>query len=186
MVDLYDPTRHPDVLRSKRTANEVLREFLESFDVGGEIEGHVTYKEFEDYYTNLGAATADDDEFECLIRNAWHTSEPSGPAKDVVMAIEVDEPKLVGVRKQEIAKTKGVDSMKSTLQQEAPEEVKRTEAVKTRGSDIMKSTLRQDGLDRCDVGLIWGLDETKGPKTSAYPRKFNPTYASTFSLTHVM
>ena len=78
VMNAFDASRHPDVLAGKRTAQEVLREFLDTFDVGGVLDGKVTYQEFENYYSNLGATIEDDDYFELMIRNAWHISGGEG------------------------------------------------------------------------------------------------------------
>jgi len=37
----YDSTQHPDVLAGKMTAKDAMASFLDTFDVGGEIEGRV-------------------------------------------------------------------------------------------------------------------------------------------------
>jgi hypothetical protein len=78
VIDTYDASKHPDVLAGKKTADEVLREFLDTFDVGGEKDGKVTRNEFENYYTNIGANIDNDDYFELMIRNAWHISGGEG------------------------------------------------------------------------------------------------------------
>jgi Ca2+-binding EF-hand superfamily protein len=80
IVKLYDASKHPDVIAGKRTPESVLREFLETFDVGGEVDGKVTMDEFVNYYTNLGASIDNDDYFELMIRNAWHISGGTGAA----------------------------------------------------------------------------------------------------------
>ena len=68
----YDAKNHPDVKSGKKTEDEVFREFLSTFDVGGVVDGMVTRQEFQNYYTNLGASIDEDDYFELMIRNAWH------------------------------------------------------------------------------------------------------------------
>jgi hypothetical protein len=78
IIGLYDASKHPDVISKKRTATEVLREFLETFDVGGEVDGIVTLSEWENYYANISASIDDDDYFELMIRNAWHISGGEG------------------------------------------------------------------------------------------------------------
>ena len=50
LVGRYDATHHPEVIAGKRTADSVLREFLETFEVGGVIDGKVTKQEFMNYY----------------------------------------------------------------------------------------------------------------------------------------
>ena len=79
-MNRYDASRHPDVLSGKRTPNEILREFLDTFDVGGVKDGKVTRQEFENYYSNVGASIDDDNYFELMIRNAWHISGGEGAA----------------------------------------------------------------------------------------------------------
>jgi Ca2+-binding EF-hand superfamily protein len=74
----YDASRHPDVLNGRKTAHEVLNQFLETFDVGGVKDGMVTQQEFINYYTNLGANIDNEDYFELMIRNAWHISGGEG------------------------------------------------------------------------------------------------------------
>merc|ERR1719326_299517 len=74
VIDTYDASKHPDVLAGKKTSDEVLREFLDTFDVGGEKDGKVTRNEFMNYYANVSSSIDDDDYFELMIRNAWHIS----------------------------------------------------------------------------------------------------------------
>ena len=54
----------------KTTEQEVYREFLETFDVGGELDGRVTLDEFKKYYANVSSSVDDDDYFELMIRMA--------------------------------------------------------------------------------------------------------------------
>ena len=76
--EAYDATGHPDVLRGARTLEDVLVEFLGSFEKGGTVDGVVTYDEFENYYSNVSASIDLDDYFELMIRNAWHISGGEG------------------------------------------------------------------------------------------------------------
>ena len=76
----YDASMHPEVISGRKTAEEVLREFLTTFDVGGEVDGKVTRDEFTNYYANLSASIDNDDYFELMIRNAWHISGGEGQA----------------------------------------------------------------------------------------------------------
>ncbi|GMI33900.1 hypothetical protein TeGR_g2037 [Tetraparma gracilis] len=78
VVKAYNADKHPDVISGKKTKDQVLREFLDTFDVGGVKDGMVTKKEFENYYTNIGANIPDDDYFELMIRNAWHIAGGKG------------------------------------------------------------------------------------------------------------
>ena len=76
----YDASKHPEVIAGRKTANSVLNEFLETFDVGGVVDGKVTQDEFINYYANIGASVDNDEYFELMIRNAWHISGGEGAA----------------------------------------------------------------------------------------------------------
>ena len=72
LVDAFDTSQHPEVIAGAKSSNEVLQEFLDTFEVGGEKDGKVTRSEFHNYYANVSASVDDDDYFELMIRNAWH------------------------------------------------------------------------------------------------------------------
>lgn len=73
----YDASKHPDVKTGKRTPEDVLAEFLDTFDTE-EKDGKVTPSEFCKYYSNVSSSIDDDDYFELMIRNAWHISGGEG------------------------------------------------------------------------------------------------------------
>lgn len=74
---VYDPSRHPDVRSGKKTQDEVLNEFLETFEMHHNIsdrslmDHRVTREEFEEYYNNVSASVDDDQYFELMLSNAW-------------------------------------------------------------------------------------------------------------------
>lgn len=78
VANRYDAARHPAVLAGKMTAEDVFREFLETFDVGGDVDGKVTPQEFRNYYRDVSASIDDDDYFELVMRNAWHLAGGEG------------------------------------------------------------------------------------------------------------
>ena len=80
MMEKYDTSNHPDVMSGKKTKTAVLREFLETFEVGGEVDGKVTKEEFLNYYGNLSASIDDDEYFELMVRNSWRISGGKGAA----------------------------------------------------------------------------------------------------------
>ncbi|KAH8077630.1 serine/threonine kinase [Aureococcus anophagefferens] len=80
---------HPDVL-AKSSAEDVYREFLETFDVGGDLDGKVTAQEFENYYENVSCSVDDDDYFELMMRNAWHIPGGDGWCGNTVECVEDD------------------------------------------------------------------------------------------------
>lgn len=73
----YSADKHPDVIAGKRSKDDVLREFLDTFDTE-EKDGKVSPGEFCKYYSNVSSSIDDDDYFELMIRNAWHISGGKG------------------------------------------------------------------------------------------------------------
>jgi Ca2+-binding EF-hand superfamily protein len=67
----YDATQHPEVMAGRMSVKACQQEFLEAFDIGKEIEGFATQREFIAYYTNLGCCIINDDYFELLLLNTW-------------------------------------------------------------------------------------------------------------------
>lgn len=81
--NVYDTSRHPDVIHKLKTRDEVLKEILMAFEGGkknSEKDGIVDRKEFQDYYANVSASIDNDEYFELMIRNAWHISGGEGAA----------------------------------------------------------------------------------------------------------
>ena len=74
---VYDPRNHPDVRSGKKTQDEVLNDFLETFELHHNIANNtatdhsVTKDEFEEYYNNVSASIDDDRYFELMMNNAW-------------------------------------------------------------------------------------------------------------------
>jgi len=62
----YNAKRHPDVIQGKKTEDEVLMEFLETFEAHHNIvesaapDHIVTKEEFEEYYNNVSASVDND------------------------------------------------------------------------------------------------------------------------------
>ncbi len=77
IIAKYDASKHPDVISGKRSKEQVLREFLDTFD-GDVKDGKVTLGEFCSYYSNVSASIDNDDYFELMLRNAWHISGGEG------------------------------------------------------------------------------------------------------------
>ena len=75
IITSYDVGLHPDVLRGRRTESEVMKEFLDTFDVGGTQPGKVTRDEFVQYYANISFSVNDADYMEFIIRSTWHVDD---------------------------------------------------------------------------------------------------------------
>eukprot|EP00698_Gefionella_okellyi_P006736 TRINITY_DN1614_c0_g1_i1.p1 TRINITY_DN1614_c0_g1~~TRINITY_DN1614_c0_g1_i1.p1 ORF type:complete len:561 (-),score=121.51 TRINITY_DN1614_c0_g1_i1:504-2186(-) len=70
---VYTPRLHPDVRAGKRTEDDVLLEFLDTFGAAGGRE--ITSEQFEEYYANVSASIDDDKYFELMMTNAWRLSD---------------------------------------------------------------------------------------------------------------
>lgn len=80
----YDASKHPDVKSGKKTSQEVLKEFLETFEMHHNVmnnnksDGKVTIDEFIEYYTNISANIDNDAYFDLMINNAWNLDGKGG------------------------------------------------------------------------------------------------------------
>jgi hypothetical protein len=77
--DVYNARHHPDVRSGKKTEEEILGEFLSTFEThhsvkmgGVGLDQRVTLEEFTEYYTNISACIDDDRYFELMMTNAWN------------------------------------------------------------------------------------------------------------------
>jgi calcyphosin len=74
----YNAKMHPDVKAGKKTEDEVLMEFLDTFEVHNSManpegrDGSVTIQEFCEYYNNISSSIDKDEYFELMITNAWN------------------------------------------------------------------------------------------------------------------
>jgi len=77
----YNAKDHPDVKAGKKTEEEILSEFLDTFELHHSLkhpedkDRKITLKEFEEYYTNVGATIENDQYFELMITNAWNLND---------------------------------------------------------------------------------------------------------------
>ena len=75
---VYTADRHPDVLAGKKTEQQILQEFLETFETAHNMRNNdapdhvVTKEEFEEYYNNVSASIDNDDYFALMMNNAWN------------------------------------------------------------------------------------------------------------------
>ena len=77
--DAYNAKMHPDVICGKKTEEEILAEFLDTFEYQFNLlkdekneENKVMLEEFIDYYNNISLGISDDDYFEEIIRNVFN------------------------------------------------------------------------------------------------------------------
>uniref|UniRef100_A0A7S3FU10 EF-hand domain-containing protein n=1 Tax=Strombidium rassoulzadegani TaxID=1082188 RepID=A0A7S3FU10_9SPIT len=80
---VYNARKHPDVISGKKTEDQILQEFLETFETAhsmrenGAPDHVVTREEFEEYYNNVSCSIDDDMYFMLMINNAWKLTEES-------------------------------------------------------------------------------------------------------------
>ena len=76
----YNAKQHPDVKAGKKTEDEVLAEFLDTFeDHYADMKGHadardgtITLEEWLEYYNNVSMSVDDDAYFELMMNNTWN------------------------------------------------------------------------------------------------------------------
>ena len=79
---------HPDVRTGKKTEDEVIMEFMETFERHHQLasdgkstkgDGYVSLEEFIEYYNNISCNIENDSYFDLMISNAWNL-EGNNPA----------------------------------------------------------------------------------------------------------
>lgn len=82
----YNASMHPDVKSGKRTEDEILTEFLETFEQhfntihNTRADGKITPEEFLEYYAHVSANIDSDAYFELMMANAWNIESRNNPA----------------------------------------------------------------------------------------------------------
>jgi Ca2+-binding EF-hand superfamily protein len=67
----YDAASNPYVRTGRITEDQAFREFMSMWDTTS-VEGVVSLQEFAKFYEDMSAGVARDEEFEGLVRSAWH------------------------------------------------------------------------------------------------------------------
>lgn len=77
---MYEAKAHPDVRSGKRSEQEVLAEFLDTFELHLQLELNLTSltkdvrvdnKMFTEYYRNVGSSIESDEQFELIMTTVW-------------------------------------------------------------------------------------------------------------------
>ena len=76
--ELYNFKFHPDVFLGKKSAEQIYKEFLYTFDIFCELNGLkdiISYKDFIEYYTPISASILNDNYFDDIILGVWNLEE---------------------------------------------------------------------------------------------------------------
>lgn len=78
LKDRYSAARHPDVIQGKKTEEQVLMDFIETFEIhhnirtGDARDNRVSLEEFIEYYTNVSVSIDNDEYFALMMNNSWN------------------------------------------------------------------------------------------------------------------
>lgn len=74
----YNAKMHPDVKSGKKTEDDILMEFLDTFEAQYAIthpdsrDGQITVDEWIEYYNNVSMSIDDDKYFEVMMNSTWN------------------------------------------------------------------------------------------------------------------
>jgi hypothetical protein len=75
---IYNAKKHPDVINGKKTEEQILGEFLDTFEMHfslnheGSRDGKIEIAEWIEYYNNVSMSIDDDKYFELMMNSAWN------------------------------------------------------------------------------------------------------------------
>ena len=76
IAHLYDVSHHKEFIEGTKTKDEIINEFLNSFDgMEGNNDGKITKKEFVDYYTDLAVSCPTEEYFCVMMEQTWGLAE---------------------------------------------------------------------------------------------------------------
>jgi len=84
---VYNAKKHPDVIQGKKTEDEILLEFLDTFEahhtpnIDDKRDGNVSHGEWIEYYNFISMSIDDDRYFELMMTNAWKLDGPTNVRK---------------------------------------------------------------------------------------------------------
>ena len=116
-------------------------EFLDTFEMGGVKDGHVTMDEFINYYTNLGASIDSEEYFELMIRNAWHISGGEGAAANssnlrVLVTSSDGSERVVALEKDLGLRKDDQQGLLRALNQQGIKDVIKINGIPVKGADL--------------------------------------------------
>jgi Ca2+-binding EF-hand superfamily protein len=74
----YSAKRHPDVVQGKKSEEQILMDFIETFETHHNLrtrstrDAKVTLEEFVEYYANVSVSIDSDEYFQVMMKNSWN------------------------------------------------------------------------------------------------------------------
>lgn len=81
LMNLYNVQGHPKFVTGVMTKKEILDDFLSQWSYVRK-EKVITFEDFLDYYSDMGASITRDDYFELMVRNDWRVPGPENPTEE--------------------------------------------------------------------------------------------------------
>ena len=76
IINTYDVSKNKDFIAQKKSREDILSEFLNSFDgLRGNNDGVISNQEWTDYYTDLAMSTPNDEYFVKMMESVWCMAE---------------------------------------------------------------------------------------------------------------
>lgn len=109
---VYNAKNHPDVKAGKKSEDDILKEFLQTFEMAHSIRNNdapnyvVTKDEFYEYYNMISMSIDDDKYFSQMVKSAWGMDEEvkAAMAATRLRAAQDNDIFGTGARREEIAK----------------------------------------------------------------------------------
>ena len=81
LMNLYNVQGHPKFVTGVMTKKEILDDFLSQWSYVRK-EKVITFEDFLDYYSDMGASITRDDYFELMVRNDWRVPGSENPTEE--------------------------------------------------------------------------------------------------------
>lgn len=108
---VYNAKKHPDVISGKKTEDDILKEFLATFEMAHSLRNNdapnyvVTKEEFAEYYNNVSCSVDDDRYFVTMINACWKMDDTDAKIAATKKRAAMDNDIFgTGARREEAAK----------------------------------------------------------------------------------
>jgi Ca2+-binding EF-hand superfamily protein len=146
----YNAKNNPEVTSGRKTEEEVLLEFMATFegDGGEKGDGKITRQEWMDYYTGVSSNIDSDDYFLMLICNVWDF--PYAPLSKVQNLIKLLQQKISTIQKGNESEEKTLIKQFKMIDRDNSGEVDMDEFKRC----MINLGLMFEGMDKDDILLV--------------------------------